>query len=287
MNTVSNVRAPAVAGLFYPRDAGALAAQVDALLASVPAPADNARVHMLLSPHAGYAYSGRVAASGFRLLSSPRVSAPATAIVIGPSHVEVFSFTSIFDGGAYRTPLGDLPVDASLARRLAGAHPSIRLSSHGHVQARGRGEHGIEVLLPFLQRALGNVSIVPIVMGSQAWAECAALGSAIAACSDAASTIVIASSDLSHFYDYHRANELDAAFCAALVTMDARALHASVARGECEACGAGPVVAALLATEGERDRRCRLLTRINSGDVTGDRSSVVGYASAVVTSGGS
>jgi len=280
--SASTIRSPAVAGMFYPRDRNQLGRMVDDLLGRVPPPRESARLCALVSPHAGYVYSGAVAAHGFRLLAAG-TSAPRVVVVIGPSHVEAFSFTSVFDGTAYRTPLGDVAVDISAARAIADAHPSIRLSHHGHVQPHlARGEHGIEVQLPFLQRALGECAIVPIVMGAQDHASCVALGEAIAAACDPGETLVIASSDLSHFYPDREADRLDTVFCATLETLDAEALSAAVSRGECEACGAGPVVASLLATEPSGERRCVVLARAHSGDVSGDRSSVVGYASAAV-----
>jgi AmmeMemoRadiSam system protein B len=283
MSAASGIRAPAVAGLFYPHEPAALARAVDGLLAHAP-PGATGPVRALVSPHAGYVYSGRVAARGFRLLEAlPPASSLERVVIIGPSHVEAFAFTSVFEGHAYRTPLGDVRVDEAAARAIASSHASIRLSPRGHVQPHlARGEHGIEVQLPFLQKVLPGAALVPIVMGVQDWESCVALGEAIASACDAHSTLVIASSDLSHFYAYEEANRLDAVFCATLERLDAQALHRAVARAECEACGAGPVVAALIATQASGARRCRVLERLNSGDVTGDRSSVVGYASAAV-----
>jgi AmmeMemoRadiSam system protein B len=147
----------------------------------------------------------------------------------------------------------------------------------------GRGEHAIEVMLPFLQRVTQDVHIVPVIMGLQSWDACEALAAAIRSIVDWSRDVVIASSDLSHFYDDARARELDGVFCESLETLDAALLHGRLARGECEACGGAPVVAALLASEGLRGRACSILSRTNSGDVSGDRTSVVGYVSAAVT----
>jgi AmmeMemoRadiSam system protein B len=147
----------------------------------------------------------------------------------------------------------------------------------------GRGEHAIEVMLPFLQRVTPDVHIVPVIMGSQSWEACETLAGGIRSILDWSRDVIVASSDLSHFYDDTRARELDGVFCESLETLDARLLHARLARGECEACGGGPVVAALLAGEGLRSRACSILSRTNSGDVSGDRTSVVGYMSAAVT----
>jgi AmmeMemoRadiSam system protein B len=283
MDDARSIRPPAVAGLFYPDDPDALARKVDEFLAR--AMVENARVptdraRMLVAPHAGYAYSGAVAARGFALLARDAYD---TVVLVGPSHVDAFDFTSVFEGDAYRTPLGVLDVDRPAARLCARAHPSIRLSDRGHASPRhARGEHGLEVLLPFLQRACGRLQIVPIVMGDQGWDACLALGRAVAAAMDPERTLVVASSDLSHFHSYDEAVRRDAAFCEVLTTLDAARLYDALRMGRCEACGAGPVMAGLVASATWKERRCRVLACINSGDVTGEHDSVVGYASAVV-----
>ena len=280
MNSRS-IREPAVAGLFYPAEPETLARTVDALLAGAGDLAEpNRRTRLLVSPHAGYAYSGAVAARAFAVLDARTIE---RVVLVGPSHVDAFAFTSLYDGDAYATPLGILEVDGDAVRRLEEAHASIRRSPRGHVTARDRGEHGVEVILPFIQRTCGTPSIVPIVMGSQRWEDCAALGQALADTIDLEHTLLVASSDLSHFYAYDEAVRKDAAFCELLAGLDAARLHEALRRGECEACGAGPVIATLLATEAWRERQCRILARVNSGDVTGERRRVVGYASAAVT----
>jgi len=286
MQTAS-VREPAVAGLFYPGEKRTLAAKVDDLLAaagSSAAPLPPTRV--MVAPHAGYTYSGATAARGFQRLRSS-ASVPARAFIIGPSHVESFNFTSVFDGSAFRTPLGDVKVDTEAVHALALYHGSIRCDRAGHARSRGshdgRGEHSIEVMLPFLQRVMPDIHIVPVIMGSQSWDACDALAGGIRSIVDWSRDVIIASSDLSHFYDDARARTLDGVFCESLETLNAALLHDRLARGECEACGGGPVVAALLASEGLRNRACNILSQTNSGDVSGDRTSVVGYMSAAIT----
>lgn len=283
MSAHDTIRRPAVAGMFYPRDASALADAVDALL-STTAPCELLHpARVLVSPHAGYAYSGAVAANAFRCIEPGRAR---TFILVGPSHVDAFDFSSVFAGDAYRTPLGDVPVDGDVARALAARVPSIRVSTRGHVLERpGRGEHGIEVLLPFLQRVAPDARIVPIVMGSQTWNACETLGAAIARECDARRTIVVASSDLSHFHAYDEAVRLDQRFCDEIERLDALSLLRAVDTGSCEACGAGPVAVGMLASAHWRERSCRVLARANSGDVSGDRASVVGYAAAVIAAG--
>ncbi|HXV13239.1 MAG TPA: AmmeMemoRadiSam system protein B [Candidatus Krumholzibacteria bacterium] len=282
MGSSRSVRTPAVAGMFYPEDPNVLARTVDALLAGAAAerPGTIERPRVLVAPHAGYTYSGAVAARAFALLDDSFH----TVVLVGPSHVDAFDFTSVYDGDGYETPLGVLEVDRAAARRIAANTTTIRISDRGHVAPRhARGEHGLEVMLPFLQRVCGSPRIVPVVMGSQDWGACAELGRALAETAERERVLIVASSDLSHFYSYDDAVRLDTAFCELLATGDAERLYEGVRAGRCEACGAGPVVASLVAANTWSDRRCRVLARINSGDVTGDRTRVVGYASAVVT----
>jgi len=277
------VRPAAAAGTFYPGDPRSLADDVDQLLESINPQNDHGRICALVSPHAGYPYSGRIAAHGFRELAGQDAH---TVVIIGPSHVEYFRHTSVFDGAAYETPLGRVKVNVRLARALCECDASIRATDNGHIQPNvGRGEHGIEVQLPFLQRVLPEAMIVPIVMGTQDWDACEALGAALAATCTDPGVVVVASSDLSHFYDYTKASALDTIFCDTLSRLDPRALHDAVSMGKCEACGAGPVAATLLAGEAHKKRRYQLLARANSGDITGDHSNVVGYACALFRSG--
>lgn len=279
MSASPQIRRACVAGMFYPGDADTLSQQIDGFLSTTPQP-PRGRVRVAVSPHAGYPYSGRVAAHGFRALAD---SGARTVVVIGPSHVEYFPFSSVFDGDGYETPLGVIPIDRDLAARIAGERETVRLSPRGHAQEHlPRGEHSLEVQLPFVQRALGGARIVPIVMGEQHWDHCSELGTALAEVLDD-DVAIVASSDLSHFHDHERAEALDGAFCEALSTLGAREVYDAVRRGKCEACGAGPVVAALAATEAMDGREFHLLERTNSGRTTGDRSSVVGYLSAIVT----
>lgn len=284
MKPSSGIRLPAVAGLFYPADAGALRETVDAMLARADEPGRGRFLRGLVSPHAGYVYSGAAAARAFRLFHPESIR---TVVMVGPSHVEAFDFTSVFDGEAYRTPLGDVPAATALARELADAAPDIILSPRGHMQDHlPRGEHGIEVQLPFLQRVAPHAEVLPIVMGSQDRGACESLGSALAQVCDPSRAVLLASSDLSHFHSYDDAVRLDGVFCDSLVTLDPEILHRALRERRCEACGAGPVLAVLLATRIWGAASCRILSRYNSGDVTGERDSVVGYASAALDAGG-
>lgn len=280
MTNVPRIRQAGVAGLFYPRDPERLREAVDSLLSSRTR-TGRAGVAGLVAPHAGYPYSGATAADAFACLD---VGAATTVVIIGPSHVEPFNFTSVFPGDAYDTPLGTVRVDTDMAAAIAAASETIRLAPNGHHQPHlARAEHAIEVELPFLQYVCPDAAIVPIIMGDQGWRHCADLAGAIASAAHGG-TVVVASSDLSHFHSDARAQELDGEFCRVLETGDAQALHEAVREGRCEACGIGPVTTMLLAAGSSI--RCEVLSRTNSGAVTGDRSSVVGYSAAVVSNAG-
>ncbi|MFQ5512701.1 MAG: AmmeMemoRadiSam system protein B, partial [Candidatus Krumholzibacteriia bacterium] len=275
------VRKAAVAGSFYPGDGETLRDEIGRFLVNVRSSPPAGRPVVVIAPHAGYMYSGQVAAYGYRLLENLGIR---TAIVISPSHVEHFPFAAVFDGDTYETPLGAIPVDRELADRIAGAAESVRRSGRGHTQDElPRREHALEVQLPFLQLVLDDVKVVPIVMGDQDWTVCEDLGRSIAPHIARPDVVVVASSDLSHFHPYDVARRKDAVFCDLLEFMDPRRLYDSVATRECEACGAGPVIASMIASANLGATRCTVLSTANSGDVTGDLKSVVGYAAAVIT----
>jgi AmmeMemoRadiSam system protein B/AmmeMemoRadiSam system protein A len=270
------VRPPAVAGSFYPADPAELAKMVDGFLAQAKPPAIKDPVQALVSPHAGYEFSGGVAAYGYALVQGKHYD---RVVVIAPTHIDPFDFVSVFGGDAYQTPLGTVPVDKAFCKRITGG--DIRLSGHGHEIPGPRGEHSIEVQLPFLQRAIGQFKLVPIIMGSQSYEDCRALGIALAReiKREGGSTLIVASSDLSHYHPYDDAVKLDHKVLNAIQEWDYFNLAENCQRRAWEACGCGPIVAAMIASERLGAAGPHLLKYANSGDVTGDRSRVVGYSS--------
>src|SRR5690348_392258 len=184
-------RPAAVAGSFYPADRNELQSTVDKLLAQAPAASLQGRLWAIVVPHAGYPYSGAVAAQGYAQLKGRHYR---RVVVIAPSHYEEFAFASIYDGDFYSTPLGRIAVDKEFAAKLAAADPRLQLSSRGHLPAGDRGEHALEVQLPFLQRALGEFQLVPIVMGEQNYEISRALGVALAQAIRSPDTLIVASS---------------------------------------------------------------------------------------------
>lgn len=271
----AKTRPPAVAGAFYPADPRELARTVDELLGKVAPPAAGEAPVTLVVPHAGYMYSGGVAAHAYALVRQQKYD---RVVVISPSHIDAFGFAAVYDGDAYATPLGAVPVDKVFAARLVRLGSGLRLSDRGH-EARGeRGEHALEVQLPFLQRALGEFRLVPIVMGDQRYEAARALGTALAKAIEGSQTLIVASSDLSHFHRYEEAVRLDRRVLKAVEEWDYLTMARNFEQNIWEACGGGPIVAAMIAAERLGARQVRILKYANSGDVTGDRSQVVGYA---------
>lgn len=278
-NEVSKVRPAAVAGSFYPADATELQKSVDEMLAGAQGTPVQGQLWALIAPHAGYPYSGPIAAQAYAQLKGRKFS---RVVVIAPSHYEAFDFASVYDGDAYTTPLGRIPVDKEFAAKLATASPLLKLSSRGHTPAGNQSEHALEVQLPFLQRTLGEFQLVPVVMGDQSYEICRALGVALAKLIRTPDTLIVASSDLSHFHTYDQAVALDRKPLKAVQEWDYYSLAHNLAARVWEACGGGPIVAAMIAAERLGATQAAVLKYANSGDATGDHSRVVGYGAAVL-----
>jgi hypothetical protein len=253
------VRPAAVAGRFYPGDAATLTADVDAMLAAAPVTAGG-RPKALIVPHAGYVYSGPIAASAYGPLRSLRPR-PTRVVLVGPAHHVALHGLALPDAAAVATPLGVVRIDAELAGRAA-ALPQVRVSAEAHAR-----EHSLEVQLPFLQRALGEFTVVPLVVGHASAAEVAGVLEALWGDDD---TLIVISTDLSHYLPYADARALDAATAAQIVALDPQ-IAAEQACGACAVRGFLPVA--------QRRRLVpRLLDLRSSGDTAGDRRRVVGYA---------
>ena len=262
MHAPGSVRPPECAGRFYPADAARLAKTVDRLLAEVPTPtADEDPPVALVVPHAGYIYSGRVAASAYRRLAEQR-GHTRRVVILGPAHFARRSDAAVPECRAFATPLGEIEVDQSGCALAAGL-PAVTFSGGAHAR-----EHSIEVQLPFLQRSLGpDISIVPIAVGR---VETRLLADVISALWMDDSTAVVVSTDLSHYQDQATAERLDGQTAEAILRQDPLAI------GERAACGRYPLRALLDVTR-KRSLRMRQLDLRTSADTTGDRSNVVGY----------
>lgn len=265
-------RDPAVAGLFYDADPAVLARQVDAFLgAAGPAP----RVHALglLVPHAGYVYSGAVAGSVYG-----RVDVPRRVIVLGPNHTGLgHAAAALWPSGAWRGPLGDVPVDAELAADLAGA-PGVATDPAAHLR-----EHSLEVHLPFLQRARPDVAVAPLCLAHLGWRACEALGLAIARAAGEHAALVVASSDMSHYLPARRAEEVDRRALERVLALDPEGLHRVVHAESISMCGVIPATVMLVAARALGATKAELVRWAHSGMVNGDEDRVVGYAGVIVS----
>lgn len=254
------VRAPAVAGLFYPEDPGALTALVEDLLAAVPTQASAEPPKAVIAPHAGYRYSGPIAARAFRRIANAG-DRLRRVVVIGPAHYVAIDGIAAPTADAFRTPLGEVPVDRDAVQALRDL-PRVTLSDAPH-----RPEHALEVELPFLQVLLDDFALVPLVVGTATPEEVAA---ALERLWGGEETLIVVSSDLSHYLDYTAAQRIDALTAAAIERCEASDL------GPDQACGYLPIAGLL--TLGRRERlRVERLDLRNSGDTAGSRRSVVGY----------
>jgi AmmeMemoRadiSam system protein B len=253
---MSSVRPPAVAGAFYQRDPSALRDAVDRLLGEVPRD-DGADVpRALIAPHAGYVYSGPIAASAFCRVAGAGFT---RVVVVGPSHFVPFRGIAAPRVLAFATPLGEVPLDREALTDLPGVH---------RADEPHQREHAIEVELPFLQRVLpGGFALVPLVVGDATEAEVA---EALAPFADDPATLIVVSSDLSHFLDYETARRRDLATAEAIERLEGAAI------GSYDACGWLPIQG-WLALARRHGLRARRLDLRNSGDTAGDRASVVGY----------
>jgi hypothetical protein len=258
--------------MFYPGDPGELARTIAGMIPAREAEAIPA-VRGIIAPHAGYLYSGPTAGRAYGRLDPGSYDA---VVIVAPSHRAYFEGVSVYDGEAYLTPLGTVPVDTDLRNALISAAPCVRASVEGHGE-----EHAVEVHLPFLQTVLGKFSFLPLVIGHQTPETCFALGEALGGLLSHRRALVVASTDLSHFHSDSEAREIDAVTIADVRTFDPRALMSHLTEGIAEACGGGPVVAVMTALKSLGATRVDVTGYATSGDVTGDRRSVVGYLSAV------
>lgn len=269
------VRPAAWAGKFYPAEPGDLTRDVAALFSHADKIATSGDVVALIAPHAGYAHSGAIAASAYKLLEGRNYD---TVILVSPSHAKYFGGISIYNGGAYETPLGEVKTDIQVAKKLArAAGGRIYLSSMGHMGGE-QAEHATEVQLPFLQIVLGPFSLVAVVMGDpQDWRT---LGDALASVAQDRRVLLVASSDMSHFHSTDQAQKLDGAVRKAVEDYDIKRLDSILQSGKGEACGGGAILACMHAARNLGAREAVITGYGNSSQSTGDESSVVGYLGA-------
>lgn len=263
------VRKPVIAGTWYPGQPGALRQMIAEFFSKVDVAPVPGQLVGLISPHAGYIYSGQVAAYAYKQLEGREVDVVA---VVYPSHRIYIEGYAVTAAAYYETPLGQIPIEQGILSVLDEKLPLVFL--------RQDQEHSLEIQLPFLQYVLGNFKLVPIMMGDHSLPRCRELASALAEALEGHKAVLVASSDLSHFYSYRTALSLDEVVLKYVRDYDPEGLAQALASGKAEACGGGPIITVMLATKELGANQARVLKYANSGDVTGDLSSVVGYMAA-------
>lgn len=260
-----SVRPPAVAGMFYPDDPAELHAQVRGFLDAVAPVTADAPPKALIVPHAGYIYSGPVAATAYAQLASV-VAGIKRVVLLGPAHRVAFRGLALSSADAFQTPLGDVPLDREAIDTIL-ALPQVGVSDQAHAQ-----EHSLEVHLPFLQELLPSFQLVPIVVGD---AKPELVSEVLDRLWGGPETLIVISSDLSHYHDYATAQRMDRSTSQAI-------LEGRIADiGFHDACGRNPINGLLAALPKHGGLHAELLDLRNSGDTAGPRDQVVGYGAYV------
>lgn len=265
------VREPAVAGRFYPADPKRLREDVASYLSPRRKP-DSAIG--CIAPHAGYMYSGPVAGAVFATIKVPQ-----HVIVLCPNHTGQGHPLAVINEGTWRSPLGDVEIDSRLAEQLLSTFEALAEDSAAH-----RSEHAIEVEVPFLQVLNPEVQIVPVAIGTGRLMLLEHLGNAIASVvrSSGEPVLIVASSDMNHYEDDATTRVKDRKAIEKILALDASGLHETVIQESISMCGFGPAVAMLTAAKQLGAKKAELIQYATSGDVSGDRDMVVGYAGIVV-----
>lgn len=273
------VRPAAVAGTWYPGQRGALEHEVDRYLDEAGDPPAG-EILAVIAPHAGMIYSGPVAAYAYRALRGRRFD---VAVLVGPSHFVAFEGVAVVDHGAFEIPLGLVPVDEERALALQRASSLVQVRPSAHAR-----EHSLEMQLPFLRRVQPRTPIVPVVMGFQTSETILAFADALATALAGCRTLLVASTDLSHYLDARTAARHDERVTEFVECFDPEALLAEFERypeferGRLVACGGGPMLSVMLAARKLGATGAKVLKYANSGDVSGDYGAVVGYMAAVI-----
>ena len=275
---MDTIREPAVAGAFYPSDPDVLSDEVRGYLQKAEKEAIEGEIIALISPHAGYPYSGQVAACAYKLVEGRDFD---DVVVIAPSHQWPFEGASVYRRGGVRTPLGVVPIDGDVCDKIMALDRRFQFIPEAHL-----GEHSLEVQLPFLQVSLRGYKLVPIVlMGGASYEICQSLGKAIAESLKGRECLIVASTDLTHSYDYQQVVAQDEILSRHIDRFDVEGLAEDLRQGRCQACGEGPILSAMMAAKALGGDKAKVLKLTNSGDVTGDKrpgNYTVGYLAGVL-----
>jgi len=269
------LRHPAVAGRFYPGDPDDLRTEAQGYLSqSIASTGTATKAIGCIAPHAGYMYSGHVAGAVFAQLEIPRL-----CVVMCPNHTGMGRALAMMSEGSWETPLGEIPIDAEFAIALQQRFPALHNDPAAH-----RGEHAVEVELPFLQLRQPNLRIVPIALGTGQFEVLEQLGLALAdlVAQQRHPVLIVASSDMNHYESDVVTRAKDHRAIERILTLDARGLFDVVTQQNVSMCGFGPAVAMLTSARQLGAKSAQLVKYATSGDVSGDREMVVGYAGVIV-----
>ncbi len=282
---MAKIRRPTQAGAFYERDAESLRKQIENCFLHKFGPGNIPKVNVvgsrqvvgLVCPHAGYMFSGPVAAHSYYNLALD--GRPDVVVLFGPNHTGYGSALAVFGEGFWRTPLGDVEVDSDIANQIVRESRIIDVDESAHLY-----EHSIEVQLPFLQYLYGSeFKIVPICFLMQDLSSAREVGQAVAKVLNGKNAVIVASSDMTHYEPQSKASEKDKLALDAIAEMDENKFYTIVENRQISTCGYGPVAALIVAAKILGAREAKLLCYKTSGDVIGDYSSVVGYAAICLT----
>lgn len=274
------VRTPAVAGMFYPKEKNELKTAIhDCFLhhfgpGKIPPTQDNEKILGIISPHAGYMYSGPVATNSFYSISSQR---PELVIITGPNHYGIGCNVAVMKEGIWKTPLGEVEVDSECAVEINKIFQDIELDFFSHTR-----DHSLEVQIPMLQEIYSHkFKILPIILINQDYQTAKKVGSAIAKIAKMRKTMIVGSSDFTHYEENNFAHKQDYALIEPILNLDLDEFYKVLQEKQVSACGYGAIASTMIACKELGAKKGRLLKYATSGDVTGDGSSVVGYASIV------
>ncbi|MEM3874400.1 MAG: AmmeMemoRadiSam system protein B [Candidatus Bathyarchaeia archaeon] len=281
---MAKIRLPSQAGAFYAGKAESLKRQIEECFlhelgpGKIPTVVEGSRrIVGLVCPHAGYMYSGPVAAHAYYNLASD--GKPDTVVLFGPNHTGYGSALAVMNEGFWRTPLGDVEVDGETANKIVREARIVDVDDSAH-----RYEHSIEVQLPFLQYLFGSAfKIVPICFLMQDLHSSSEVGQAVAKVLAGKNALIIASSDMTHYESQKTAEKKDMLALQAVEAMDEERFYSIIEEHRITACGYGPIIALITAAKALGAREAKLLCYKTSGDVTGDYSAVVGYAAVQFT----
>ena len=273
------LRQPVVAGSFYPGDPDKLKSMISQFLndAKKERLEISGNIYGIISPHAGYVYSGPVAGFGFSYLENLKFD---TYIILAPSHRARFNGASVIPEGIYSTPLGDMAIDSDIGKNL------LTIEGFTFLKEAHELEHSLEVQVPFVQVISGESGIVPVVIGTTDLELCRGIGESIASVLEGIGKrcAVVISTDLSHYHSYNSAVELDKKLINSIESFDENKVSALLKSGKAEACGEGPLIAGMTLCRSLGAVKADVVKYANSGDTAGSKDQVVGYLSAVFSS---